>query len=47
VAISGSFASGYGDYFELAVGAAGSTHAVWGQGPSYNGPGHIFYARSG
>jgi BNR repeat-like domain len=42
-AISGSFASGYGDYFELAVGAGGSTHAVWGEGPSYDGPGRIFY----
>jgi hypothetical protein len=45
--ISGSFASGYGDYFELAVGAGGLTHAVWGEGPSYDGPGQIYYARSG
>jgi hypothetical protein len=45
--ISGSFQSGYGDYFELAVGVRGVTHAVWGQGPRYDGPGRIYYARSG
>ena len=43
-AISGSFPSGFGDYFELAVGAGGSTHAVWGEAPSYDGPGRIFYS---
>jgi hypothetical protein len=46
LAISGSFPSGYGDYFELAVGQTGITHAAWGQGPDYNGPGQIYYAHS-
>ena len=29
----------YGDYGQLAIGARGRTHAIWGEGPSYNGPG--------
>jgi hypothetical protein len=35
----------YGDYFELDVDGAGATHALWGEGPSYAGPGNIWYAR--
>ncbi|MEX2102797.1 MAG: sialidase family protein [Gaiellaceae bacterium] len=35
----------YGDYFELDIDAAGKTHALWGEGPSYAGPGNVWYAR--
>jgi hypothetical protein len=35
----------YGDYFELDVDPAGTTHALWGEGPSYAGPGNVWYAR--
>jgi len=35
----------YGDYFELAVDSAGATQAIWGEGPSYAGPGNVWYAR--
>jgi hypothetical protein len=35
----------YGDYFELDVDGAGITHALWGEGPSYAGPGNVWYAR--
>jgi hypothetical protein len=35
----------YGDYFELDVDGAGRTHALWGEGPSYAGPGNVWYAR--
>jgi hypothetical protein len=35
----------YGDYFELDVDGAGKTHALWGEGPSYAGPGTVWYAR--
>jgi hypothetical protein len=34
----------YGDYFELDVDSAGRTHAIWGEGPSYAGPGNVWYA---
>ena len=36
----------YGDYFELDIDGAGKTHALWGEGPSYAGPGNVWYARS-
>jgi hypothetical protein len=39
------FGEGYGDYFELDIDGAGKTHALWGEGPSYNGPGNVWYAR--
>jgi hypothetical protein len=35
----------YGDYFELDIDAAGRTHALWGEGNSYAGPGNVWYAR--
>jgi hypothetical protein len=35
----------YGDYFELDVDGAGQTHALWGEAPSYDGPGNVWYAR--
>src|SRR3954451_6190821 len=39
------FAEPYGDYFELDVDGAGTSHAIWGEGTSYNGPGNVWYAR--
>jgi hypothetical protein len=39
------FAEPYGDYFELDIDGAGTTHALWGEGTSYNGPGNVWYAR--
>jgi hypothetical protein len=35
----------YGDYFELDIDGRGTTHALWGEGPSYSGPGNVWYAR--
>lgn len=40
------FREPYGDYFELEIGRGGQTQAIWGEGPSYNGPGNVWYARS-
>ncbi len=39
------FAFPYGDYFELDVDDRGDTHAVWGEGPNWIGPGTIWYTR--
>ena len=39
------YAEPYGDYFELDIDGAGVTHALWGEGPSYAGPGNVWYAR--
>lgn len=39
------YAEPYGDYFELDLDGAGRTHALWGEGRSYDGPGNIWYAR--
>jgi hypothetical protein len=39
------YAEPYGDYFELDIDGAGLTHALWGEGFSYNGPGNVWYAR--
>ena len=39
------FAEPYGDYFELDIDGTGQTHAIWGEGPSYFGPGTVWYAR--
>lgn len=33
----------YGDYLELDLDGAGRTHTVWGEGPSYAGPGNVWY----
>jgi Neuraminidase (sialidase) len=35
----------YGDYGEIAITSAGKTVAVWGEGPSYYGPGGIWFNR--
>ena len=34
------FALPYGDYFSMVVDSSGQTQAVWGEGPSYQGPGN-------
>jgi BNR repeat-like domain len=41
---STGFGSPYGDYMSLAVDALGRTQAVWGEGPSYAGPGNMWTA---
>jgi hypothetical protein len=33
----------YGDYFGLDVNTCGSPELTWGEGPSYDGPGHTLY----
>jgi hypothetical protein len=35
----------YGDYLGMAVDAAGTTFAIWGEGPGYLGPGGTWYTR--
>jgi hypothetical protein len=35
----------FGDYFEMDVDQAGTTHAVWGEGYSYDSPGSIWYSQ--
>ena len=40
------FSEPYGDYFEIDIDGAGRTHALWGEGPSYQGPGNVWYTRS-
>lgn len=39
------YAFPYGDYFEMAVDAAGRNHVIWGEGASYAGPGGVWYTR--
>jgi hypothetical protein len=41
---SNGFTLPYGDYMSLGVDARGQTQAVWGEGPSYSGPGNIWTA---
>lgn len=41
------FGEPYGDYFELTIDGAGHAQAIWGEGPSYVGPGNVWYARGG
>ena len=38
------FLEPYGDYFEMEIDSAGKTHIDWGEGPSYAGPGNVWYA---
>jgi hypothetical protein len=33
------FAFTYGDYFSMAVNSAGKSYVIWGEGPTYTGPG--------
>jgi BNR repeat protein len=35
----------FGDYFELAIDEAGTTHAVFGEGLNYDSPGSVWYTR--
>ncbi len=35
----------YGDYMGIGVDASGMNHVIWGEGPSYNGPGGTWYTR--
>lgn len=37
------FLQPYGDYFELDIDGRGRSHIFWGEGPSYNGPGNVWY----
>lgn len=39
------FVEVYGDYGEIAITSAGKTVAVWGEGPSYYGPGGVWFNR--
>jgi hypothetical protein len=35
----------YGDYFEIAIDDAGTTHIIWGAGTNFIGPGGSWYTR--
>ena len=35
----------FGDYFEIDIDDRGTTHAIWGEGLNYDGPGSIWYTR--
>jgi hypothetical protein len=35
----------YGDYFDLAVNAAGTNFVIWGEGPNYVGPGGTWFTQ--
>jgi hypothetical protein len=37
------FLEAYGDYGEIAITSEGRTIGVWGEGPSYNGPGGVWF----
>ncbi|MEX0743758.1 MAG: sialidase family protein, partial [Actinomycetota bacterium] len=39
------FVEFYGDYGEIAITSSGKTVAVWGEGPSYYGPGGVWFNR--
>ncbi len=39
------YAFPYGDYFDISVNAAGTNYLIWGEGPSYNGPGGSWFTR--
>ncbi len=40
------FAFPYGDYYVLDLDPSGTVHVAWCEGPSYAGPGNVFYAHS-
>jgi len=42
---SDGFRFPFGDYFEIDIDEAGTTHAVWGEGYNYDSPGSIWYSR--
>jgi hypothetical protein len=35
----------FGDYFEMDIDEAGTTHLIWGEGYSYDSPGSIWYSK--
>ena len=35
----------YGDYLEIAVDGAGTSHVIWGEGASWTGAGGTWYTR--
>jgi hypothetical protein len=39
------FSYPFGDYFEIDIDDRGTTHAIWGEGLNYDGPGSIWYTR--
>lgn len=39
------FSFPFGDYYEMDIDDRGTTHAVWGEGLNYDGPGSIWYAQ--
>ncbi len=41
----GGFRFPFGDYYEMAIDDQAATHAIWGEGMSYDSPGSIWYAR--
>lgn len=41
----GGYLEPYGDYFEIDIDGRSRTHVLWGEGPSYAGPGNVWYAR--
>jgi hypothetical protein len=41
----GGFSYPFGDYFEMDIDDQGNTHAIWGEGLNYVGPGSIWYTR--
>jgi hypothetical protein len=36
----------YGDYFEMDLDEQGYAHVIWGEGPSYAGPGNVWYTNN-
>jgi hypothetical protein len=42
---SEGFSYPFGDYFEIDIDGAGTTHAVFGEGLNYDSPGSIWYTK--
>ena len=42
---SNGFRFPFGDYFEMDIDEAGTTHLIWGEGYSYDSPGSIWYSQ--
>ena len=43
--LADGFLEPFGDYMEIDIDGTGKTHAIWGEGPSYDGPGNVWYGR--
>jgi hypothetical protein len=39
------FSFPFGDYYEMDIDDQGTTHAIWGEGLNYEGPGSIWYSK--